>query len=303
MTDIHPLLFEGESLVRIVTRDGEPWFVAADVCRALGLTNPSKVVDALDDDERANFNLGRQGEAHIISESGLYTLILRSRQATTPGSVQHRFRKWVTSEVLPSIRKTGAYVGAPEPEVEAVDPVITDPLPEAIHLAGVPERTARLWMDTIREGRMLFGRAAAVRLWQMSPLPQPSTPAPQPELGNTDAWACLDHLRYAITAAAPMAEPIGAVLAGDESARRYLAGSGLRVAADEIEVSNNHPALTRLFRGTVWAAGWSLALRGLPGAHVTGTRSFKGLHTRATAVPTTLFTGPDPAQTTRGAAA
>ena len=114
MTDIHPLLFEGESLVRIVTRDGEPWFVAADVCRALGLINPSKAVSGLDPDEIAIHTLtcskGTSGNPNVnlISESGLYTLIFRSRQATTPGSVQHRFRKWVTTEVLPSIRKTGA---------------------------------------------------------------------------------------------------------------------------------------------------------------------------------------------------
>ena len=97
--------------IRAINRDGEIWFVAADVCNVLGLTNPSVALAALDDDERAKFNLGRSsingggGEVNIINESGLYALILRSRK-----SEAKLFRKWVTSEVLPAIRKTGAYV-------------------------------------------------------------------------------------------------------------------------------------------------------------------------------------------------
>jgi len=95
--------------VRIVMRDGEPWFVATDVCAALELSNPSKSVSVLDDDERSNLKLDRGGQLGIISESGVFTLILRCRDAVKPGTVPHRFRKWVTGEVLPAIRKTGAY--------------------------------------------------------------------------------------------------------------------------------------------------------------------------------------------------
>lgn len=103
-----PLVFE-EQQVRIVWQDGAPWFVAADICAVLGLSNPTVSVRALDDDERAKSNLGRQGEATVISESGFYTLILRCRGATTPGTLPHRFRKWVTGEVLPALRRTGQY--------------------------------------------------------------------------------------------------------------------------------------------------------------------------------------------------
>jgi hypothetical protein len=74
--------------------------VAKDVCDVLGLENPSMSLKALDDDELAKVNLGRQGETNIISESGLYAIALRCRDAMTPGSVPHRFRKWVTAEVL-----------------------------------------------------------------------------------------------------------------------------------------------------------------------------------------------------------
>ncbi|EPL8678329.1 TPA: Bro-N domain-containing protein [Klebsiella michiganensis] len=102
--------FESESNIRAIIVDGEPWFVAIDVIKALQLTNPTMSLKALDEDERSKFNLGRQGNTNIISESGLYTLILRCRDAVTPGTIPYRFRKWVTSEVLPQIRKTGRYV-------------------------------------------------------------------------------------------------------------------------------------------------------------------------------------------------
>ena len=96
--------YEGAE-VRIVQIDGEPWFVLTDVCRELDLANPTMVAKKLDNDERTKFDLGRQGETTIVNESGLYTVILRSDKPQAKP-----FRKWVTSEVLPSIRKHGAYM-------------------------------------------------------------------------------------------------------------------------------------------------------------------------------------------------
>lgn len=90
--------------VRAVLRDGEPWFVAADVCGALDVQNVTQAVARLDSDERAMFNIHPQGNTNIINESGLYSLILGSRKPEAK-----RFKKWVTSEVLPAIRRTGAY--------------------------------------------------------------------------------------------------------------------------------------------------------------------------------------------------
>lgn len=90
--------------IRTIEKDGEPWWVLSDVCKVLELSNPSKVAQRLDEDERSNFELGRQGTAIIINESGLYSVILRSDKPEAKP-----FRKWVTSEVLPSIRKTGSY--------------------------------------------------------------------------------------------------------------------------------------------------------------------------------------------------
>ncbi len=91
--------------IRTVTINNEPWFVAKDVCDILGTTNPSMAIEGLEDFERSKFNLGRQGEANVISESGFYTLVLRSRKP-----IAKPFRLWVTREVLPQIRKTGGYI-------------------------------------------------------------------------------------------------------------------------------------------------------------------------------------------------
>lgn len=97
--------------IRTITKDkdGEPMFCLADICKALEIKNTTDVAKRLEEDERTRFNLGRQGEAIFISESGLYAVILRSDK---PNAKQ--FRKWVTSEVLPSIRKNGGYIAGQE---------------------------------------------------------------------------------------------------------------------------------------------------------------------------------------------
>lgn len=89
--------------VRTVQKDGESWWVLKDVCEILGLSNPTIVASRLDTDEVTKFNLGGlSGESNIINESGLYNVILRSDKPEAK-----KFKKWVTSEVLPSIRKHG----------------------------------------------------------------------------------------------------------------------------------------------------------------------------------------------------
>ncbi|MDK9358410.1 BRO-N domain-containing protein [Lelliottia wanjuensis] len=93
--------------------DGNPWFVAADVCSAVGIKHSASAMRALDNDEKGVHSMhtpGGQQDFTIINESGLYTLILRCRDAVTPGTIPYRFRKWVTGEVLPQIRQTGRYV-------------------------------------------------------------------------------------------------------------------------------------------------------------------------------------------------
>lgn len=98
--------------VRSIAKDGEPWFVASDVCAALELLNVSMAVARLDDDEKSDISIVDTSSNGVtqarntltINESGLYSLILTSRKEEAKV-----FKKWVTSEVLPSIRKTGQY--------------------------------------------------------------------------------------------------------------------------------------------------------------------------------------------------
>nr|WP_232620916.1 BRO family protein [Virgibacillus massiliensis] len=96
-------MFEGQQL-RIIEQNNEPWFVAKDVCDILEIKNPTDALKRLDEDERSRFNLGRQGYANAVNEFGLYTLVLGSRKEEAK-----QFKRWITHEVIPSIRKTGSY--------------------------------------------------------------------------------------------------------------------------------------------------------------------------------------------------
>ena len=115
-TQLSTFTFETNS-IRTLAINNEPWFIAVDICRALNLSSPSMAIANLDDDEKYTLSLteGIEGvgkqvqELNLVSESGMYTLILRCRDAVKKGSIPHRFRKWVTAEVLPTIRKTGKY--------------------------------------------------------------------------------------------------------------------------------------------------------------------------------------------------
>lgn len=123
MTAIIPFTFE-TSNVRVIDRDGEPWFVLADVCAILEIANSRDAAGRLDDDERADVVLtdtssngvSQKRNFTIINESGLWSLVIRSDKPAAK-----RLRKWVTSEVIPSIRKTGSY-GKPDGKALLDDP-------------------------------------------------------------------------------------------------------------------------------------------------------------------------------------
>lgn len=103
-------IFSKENLgsVRTILLNNEVWFCAKDVCDILEIKNVTQAVQRLEEDERSMFNIGRQGNTNFINESGLYTLILRSDKPEAKP-----FRKWITSEVIPAIRKTGKYEEKP----------------------------------------------------------------------------------------------------------------------------------------------------------------------------------------------
>ena len=105
-TSLTPFAF-GEHLVRTVERDGTPWFIATDVCSTLGILNPTQALAALDEDEKGlclTYTPGGDQELLAVTESGLYHLVFKSRKPAAKA-----FRRWVTGEVLPAIRRTGSY--------------------------------------------------------------------------------------------------------------------------------------------------------------------------------------------------
>lgn len=147
--NLNPLLFEGEHLFRVVELNSEPWFVLADVCAVLGISNVTQARGRLDEDEWAMFNIGRQGEATIINESGLWSSILSSRKPEAK-----RLKRWVTSEVLPAIRKHGFY------DARKSEPPANNP-PEPRVFPAWPMEELRTKKGVIDMYRMLWGIPAA----------------------------------------------------------------------------------------------------------------------------------------------
>ena len=121
MNEIKQFVYDDILPVRVIDQDGEPYFVLRDVCEVLEISQPTRVAERLDEDEvrltHVTDSLGREQQTYIVNESGLYSVILRSDK---PQAKQ--FKKWVTSEVIPSIRKHGAYMTA-----DTIEKTLTDP--------------------------------------------------------------------------------------------------------------------------------------------------------------------------------
>ncbi|MYR28639.1 MULTISPECIES: BRO family protein [unclassified Streptomyces] len=153
-----PLVFtfpETAQHVRSVMIDAEPWWVAADVCAVLEIANPSQAVSYLDEDERdstliTNEGGGQSRPANIVNEPGLYSLILRSRKPQAKA-----FKRWITHEVIPSIRRTGSY-SAPAPAL----PDLTTPQ-GVLALAQQFTRTAEQLVEADRRVKELEPKALA----------------------------------------------------------------------------------------------------------------------------------------------
>lgn len=145
-----PLVFYfGETPLTVVMRAGDPWFVAKEVCDALGIANSRDAATVLDDDEKADVGLTdtssngvtQQRTVTIISDSGFYTLAIRCRDAIKPGTTAYAFRRWVTREVLPRIRRIGRYRQPDHGDIAAPAPVDTAGCPTPPALAAKPPQT------------------------------------------------------------------------------------------------------------------------------------------------------------------
>ncbi|ETJ00877.1 MAG: Phage antirepressor protein [Actinomyces urogenitalis DORA_12] len=120
MSEVIPFDYEGTNFRALQDSAGEPWFVANDVCEALGLSNPRSSLALLDEDEKGVHSMDTPGGTQnlaIVSEAGLYSLILRSRKPEAKA-----FKRWVTHEVLPAIRRHGVYATPDTVEAMLQDP-------------------------------------------------------------------------------------------------------------------------------------------------------------------------------------
>ena len=242
MNDVKIFDFD-ENPVRVIEKDGEPWFVAADVARVLEYRNAPDAVRVLDDDE-ADTHIMRTSSANgteqtrevtIINESGLYHLVIVSRKPEAK-----KFRKWVTAEVLPSIRKTGRYE---MPSVEARDE--TDVL---------PDRSMSQWLKMIRETRLLYGRNAAREMWARSPLPDiREVVVSAQDTTHSDGLECLNLLLTSVFDGEPVLHYVNA------ENNQALMRCGLKVVhieeGDFLAIANSHPFMDKVFRQTKFSHG------------------------------------------------
>ena len=152
MSDLSIFAFES-SAVRSLLKNGEPWFVASDIANILGYKHTPHMIRMLDEDETGVHivdTLGGNQEVSIIAESGLYACILKSRRPEAK-----TFRKWVTSEVLPAIRKTGTYI-APD---AVPGPVITGNLAHAADIVVSADRVFRGFLRSARNAGLSLPKA------------------------------------------------------------------------------------------------------------------------------------------------
>ncbi len=272
--EIIPFDFE-EQAVRVIMQGDEPWFVAADVCRVLELGNTSAAVGRLDDDEKGITSvdtLGGVQQLAIISESGLYALVFTSRKPEAK-----RFRKWITAEVLPAIRRTGRYEHPAAVEASA--------RPEG-EIAGMPIREAELWLQMVREARLTRGNSAAVSIWDGSPLPRLS-PVRGQSVTREDGAEALAHLNEVVAVLVSQARN------RSPEAIDALTGFGCRVRDEGLFVGNpNHPGVERLFAGSRFTGGrYRAALLAMPGVEVAGPASIGNVTCRGIVIPFRLIAG------------
>ena len=158
--------------VRTIVLDGIPYFVAKDVCDVLSLINSRKAVNALDSDERLTYLIVTSGQGRkmwLVNESGLYHLIFQSRKPEAK-----TFRKWVTSEVLPELRKTGSYATLPDVSFQIVNDRRMYPFHEmAIRLGyksagSLYDKRHRYPGQFVKIGRLLFASEELCRFLAVS---------------------------------------------------------------------------------------------------------------------------------------
>ncbi|WP_114094502.1 BRO-N domain-containing protein [Thalassospira xiamenensis] len=262
--------FEGND-VRTMRIMGAIWFVLVDVCKVLEIRNPSDAVKRLDDDEKATLDNteGQAGkgaqEYRIINESGLYSLVLTSRKAAAK-----RFKKWVTAEVLPTLRATGRY--------EMPGGLNDDGLQVNPSIARLPVSERNYALGVVREARKTYGERGARVAWEQSGiLPDLSSVIDEEAASEQQRFRadlCLWRvLRHKFCKTLTVADMVTAAQYR-EDARDALEAKGILVSQirhpGHVVISINHPFINEIYAVTEWAGIFARVLQeGVPRARRT----------------------------------
>ncbi|UTV80093.1 hypothetical protein MQE22_08660 [Acidithiobacillus sp. YTS05] len=279
-----------QAMIRIVDRDGQLWFVAGDVAQALGYRDALSLARWLDEDEKGTQIVSTPGGdqlATIISESGLYHALLKSRRAEA-----RPFRRWVTEEVLPTIRKTGGY---PIPGILREIP--EEEIQGAERLSRLLAPYLRIFTKSKMRGEVLRAALAktlldvhGIDLDIVLPIPREGDPIPGGDVGMTPENLAGEFFFTLCAAALPNGKTVGQTIARvatmmpspDRRDEKILAVVGLMVKLREevpfLALPVRHPPLAKLLQGTRWSenGSWSGPLHRLPNveARVTHFREF-----------------------------
>lgn len=278
--------FEGQG-VRTVELDGLPWFALVDVCAVLDIGNSRQAAARLDDDEKKVHSADTHGgnqKLTLINESGLYSLIFTSRKEEA-----RRFKKWVTDEVLPSLRKYGHY------EMPDAGEVLDDDLPASADnkLFGVKLTkvgTLARMMATVSAN---FGPEAARFLYSQVPeMPNLQNFTAGKIAGSVadDQIGCLKHLmRVAVGNGLSVGQRVKSAMS-DIAIARELATMGINLSPPKapgyVAIAERNRFLSVAFGETQWIGDWTAALRKLPRAKLSsGPMQFGDTQSRAVLVP------------------
>lgn len=272
MNALQNFAFE-DQLVRIVANDDEPWFVGADVCEVLSLKNSRQVLSSLDDDERdvrSMDTLGGPQEMIVVSEAGVYRLVFRSRKPQA-----ERFKRWLAHEVLPQLRKTGAYAPNPQPE-------------ERSGLLKDAPLAARV--DAVRLARTLFGRDRAKSLWQEMGLP--IVPDANEWSGTGETARLIKQLLDQKCDGQTIRTLVLSAWEGNEADRLNLMGFGIRVDedGDGLLIGHRAPGVRQALEWAGYQDGaWLMPLRRIPHARSGPRLTLGGIQTRTTWLPLSVL--------------
>ena len=233
MNAIIPFSFESNQIRVITGDDGEPWFVAADILSVLALDR--KALERLDDDEKGVSSIhtpGGEQDMTIVNEPGLYGLVLGSRKPEAK-----RFKKWVTSEVLPSIRKTGSYSLKPKSALELAK--------EQVALLEHLERIERERDDAIRTKAWIGARREATAMATASKEARRAEKLEQ-ELDRSKEYVTIKRMSM--------------IYHGQKFDWRRLKSTGIEMGIEPIDVFDSNYGTVKAYHVDVWREAYAIGL-------------------------------------------